>query len=789
MKEIWTVIKGNLRKGKSGFISIMIMMFVLSVTMTSVISININSTKRVKQALKDDNFGDLMLSFVDEAVEEHGSSVDELIKKAEESDIVEKLGKIDTVNMYIDNINGKEESNVVYVEKYDEGYYDFKVYEEGEKGLYKEKPELKAGEIAVPVSYKSKFDCKIGDMVYFKAPQGKIGYKIKYFFEDPYMGSSVIGIKTVLMENSDVDKLIASGNNDFYYKGTILDVSKSGNYSGSSMKFTNDLNKETGIGDYASLTMEASRAEEFTLIMTNIFCGILTAFAILLFIISLIVIGHNISSSIELDYENLGILKAVGFTQGKLKASVTVQYLASAFIGCVIGIPVAVAVIAFVNKVTLPVTGLFVSDTPSFAICIPLLIAVLILMCLYILIKLRKMTQITPVRAICGGRSEVYFSSRFNAPIRKKGMNFWMAARNLASGMKQYAGAVLITMVLVFFLIMTTSMNSWVGADGKIFNELFKCCNEDIQIEYKDKSVQEDVENEIKKNTDIVGKYQNISQYMTLNDSKLYVKVLEDPDKFSTLLEGRKCLYDNEILITRFVEEELGITIGDVVTVKQKEKSEEFIISGIYQYANDMGANFAMSKAGYERLTGETMDFGYYSYELADSSQASQIVKDISAKYDKNKLDVYDADEAYDIGSIVAVAIKAITYVIYIIATVFALVIVMMICTKIFAREKVDYGIYKAVGFTSAQLRKQFAVRFAVVAFVGSILGAIMYACLSEYCFGFLLTFMGISDTSFDIPFLCIVLPAVFMIVMFAIFAYLKAGHIKRVNTKILVSE
>ena len=99
----------------------------------------------------------------------------------------------------------------------------------------------------------------------------------------------------------------------------------------------------------------------------------------------------------------------------------------------------------------------------------------------------------------------------------------------------------------------------------------------------------------------------------------------------------------------------------------------------------------------------------------------------------------------------IAMAIKA---VIYVISAVFALVVVSMMCSKTFVREKIDIGIYKALGFTSGKLRMQFAMRFLMVAFFGIIIGTALSLTLSDKMLSWMLRSMGIARFVIDYRFI-----------------------------------
>ena len=134
----------------------------------------------------------------------------------------------------------------------------------------------------------------------------------------------------------------------------------------------------------------------------------------------------------------------------------------------------------------------------------------------------------------------------------------------------------------------------------------------------------------------------------------------------------------------------------------------------------------------------------------------------------------------------IAYSIKA---VIYIISVIFALVVVSMICSKTFVREKIDIGIYKALGFTSGNLRLQFAVRFLIVAIFGILIGTTLSLTLSEKLLSYMLRSMGIVNFVIDYRFITVFLPIASVALCYFLFAYMAAGKTKRVEVRNLITE
>lgn len=775
MKDITTIIKANVRHGKSGFFSVLILMFIISMTLTAVFTISINSANRNREALEHAGFGDFYGAFTESKLTGNQITIEELVERVEDCDAVKRVQTTECAFLFLKDLNGYNSGSSVVVEEYNPEIFDFEIFDDAGEEFLDKKITLNNGEICVPIAYKSMYDCNIGDVITFDTPDGETGFQVKYFFEDPFMGGSMMGIKTVLVTKEDLTMLSALDvNQEEGIKGYVLNVFQADKEM-SAMKFEQTLNKETNFTGYGWITLATSQSASYMLILTNIFCGILLAFVILLLGVTLIIVGHSISTGIELEYVKLGIFKAVGMSTGRLKLILMIQYLIAAVIGMIVGIPVAVPVIAGVNKMTIPVTGLCVSNNIPFSLCILVMMAILAFIALFIIIKLRKISTITPIRAISGGRESIYFSNPFEVKVRKRGLNFFLALRQLTSGLKQYVSVCFITALLGFFLIMVNGMSTWIGDDGSNLSSMFNCFEAEVDIRYSDQALKDETEELIEKTAGIDSSYEIYSQYLMIDGYQVYCFICEDPEEFSSIYQGRTCKYKNEILITEFVADELDIHIGDTVVISAGEIKQEFMVVGIYQCANDMGKNFAMSKEAYISLTGNDKENDRntrYAYRLNDKEKAEELISVISEKYNKEQVEIEKFESFNKMDSIVS-AVQGISVLIYVIAVIFVLVTIQMVCGKIFAREITDISIYRAIGVTNQRLGIQFAFRFGIVAFVGSIIGAVLCILLSDSLMGFMFRFMGISQFETDIYMLEFVIPTIFMVAIYMIFSSL----------------
>jgi ABC-type antimicrobial peptide transport system permease subunit len=180
-------------------------------------------------------------------------------------------------------------------------------------------------------------------------------------------------------------------------------------------------------------------------------------------------------------------------------------------------------------------------------------------------------------------------------------------------------------------------------------------------------------------------------------------------------------------------------------------------------------------------------DVLHCGYSLKDASQRFAIADQINEKF--SDIVTATASEEDSVMDLYAVARNAMTVIIYVISIVFSLVVVMMVCKKAFLQERRDIGIYKSLGFTSAKLRLQFAVRFLIVSIIGSAVGTVLSFFFTEKVLTMVFRLLGISSFNAQFTVMSFAVPVAIIAVSFFSFAYLASSRIKTVEIKELVIE
>lgn len=449
------------------------------------------------------------------------------------------------------------------------------------------------------------------------------------------------------------------------------------------------------------------------------------------------------------------------------------------------------AIARAIINVTLTSVGIYVPFKLNYIINICMVCAVVMIVVLFVFIKTNKITKITPIEAINGGIKNIHFSSFLKLPITKKCMNISLAYRQFISEKKQYVSAIFVTMILTMFMIMINDTCKWVNNEENI-QKMFTVIDYDFRAVYKNDDVKKKAENIIKSYTDYT-EYNFFANYLVLNDVQSFCNIIDDPEQYISVYEGRTCLYDNEVLITKYIADKYELSVGDEVSVSIKGRKEMFIISGIYECADDIGNNFAMNFEGYSKFKNdeEIQNYGYTYYKLDNPEIMNSIIKKLSEEFTINKDYFIETENIGMVSEIstISIAINSITVLIYILSMIFVFITVSIVCKKIIIKEERDYGIYKAIGFTSGKIRLQLAIRFTVSALIGSVSGIVLVLLFSDKIFNVIYQNFGIYNYKSSVNCLSVIITVIFMTVTFLLFAYFKSGKVRRVEPGILIGE
>jgi len=780
--EILTLLKANIRRRKGTFISILILMFISSMALTLILSINKSSAESYTEAFKLADCPEICLMM------RESNMTPEIRQSLENNSLVKRYTVDPSIVTYNNRVGDYSTGNSWMLVRMKE---NMRLVNSSGDGYETEVPKLKKGEIYLSYGTKDKLKCNVGDTYTGDTAMGDLKFIVKGFVDEPMVGASNMGWKMQFISDEDFNEYYVQGRRknsaDENATGYIVNVYKADDCDLSSSKFAHELSVGSSIvaGSWGSITEEESR--HYTNIYSDAIMGILLVFILILVIVVLIVSGHSISTSIEMDQVNLGILKAEGFTNTKIRVIYMIQYMFAEAVGALLGIIPAIPLVKVMTSLFDPIAGYISETRVALGKTLLYLLGVFILSALFIIFITRKIGRISPIRAISGGRREIYFDSRLTAPIRGGALSASLALRQFTSAKRRYIASVIIAAILTFFMLMVNAIGDTIYSKSAI--EMMGGEWHDVWVNADRSFIPGEIEqitDEIKKFTKVNHRYVSRGQYVTVNDEKIYMTINAFPEEYA-VYEGRYPKYDNEIVITEIVADRLSIKIGDKVTIKKNNKSEEFIVSGYYNAMNDTGVCIGISAEGGLRL-GLKWFFSYCGFNIEDTSKLGEIKAAIEEKMGSSfKVDIDNGNDSE--ADLYDTAVLAMKIVIYSFSLVFALVVVSMVSSKAFSQEKTDIGIFKSQGFTSGKLRLQFAVRFVIVSILGALIGSVMGLLFINKVLSLMLRIIGITSFHANFTTLGVLIPVGVICLCYFVFALFVSRKIKKVGIRQLVTE
>ena len=780
--EILTLLWANLRRHKGSLIGVFLLALIAAAAAGTVLTVWTNSGAYVQSEMERAGFGELT-AWV--------SSVPDTSELAADIKAVPEVKRVEIQPLIFSNykVNGGESDSegqlITYVP--DENRYRF--FTDDLSG-YREQPgEILSGEVYVSPSMATMLDVKLGNEITFPiARSGKnLTLTVKGFYEDPFMGSSMIGMKGFLIGETDctaaLEILQNAGIDALARGGAMLHIFSDSGLAVSELNGV--INENTALSQYAEFVHGKDAILGFMVILQNAFCGLLIAFAAVLLIVAAAVIGHSISSTISTETINMGILKTVGFDSRKLRTIQLLMYIIPIVIGFAAGIILSVPLGTFTANATITTTGIKIPSALPFGLTAEFFAIIILLLGSFIVLRTGKITKISPMSAIRGETEKARFSPEKMPCAFGKAMNFRLALRQLISGKRRYIGVLTTAMLLAFFASLIGRMDTWLGKDGNGMMDAFNPADHDLGIQIFGELTIEEMEKTVLSYTEITDSYWLAMPSAAVNGVDFTINVIDQPERFHILV-GRTCAAENEVVLTEFVAANFGVSIGDTVTVSSRTGSGEYVVSGIYSCANDMGDNIGMSRDGYEKIGNVDPRLWCKHYFLADSSHKYLITEALENMYGG---DVHVHENTWPGLFGIISAMQILIVVMYSLTAEFILIVTIMTSGRIISAEQRDLGIYKAIGFHTDQLRTAFALRFGITALVGSAVGIILAAIFTDPLVSAVMKLAGISNFASSPSLGSVLLPLGVVTVLFTVFAYLAAGRIRRTDLTVLITE
>ncbi|MCX8130867.1 MAG: FtsX-like permease family protein [Clostridia bacterium] len=574
------------------------------------------------------------------------------------------------------------------------------------------------GEIWLTQLMADNFDISIGDILTFKTQDKDVKLKVTSIINDSLQPSSLNS-----MINLYINKNNAQDFSSFMKAPLVLIDTKQG---ADVSKLQTDLTETVKVGGYA-LSKDVL-AQSATSVSTTI-GGICTLASLLVFIVSILLIRFILWNNILKEYKSIGIYKALGFSKGEILKFYITGYSLTAVIGSVLG---ALSCIPILNYTTSKVTK-YIGNFDGVSVNFTAILATVFLFSLVVIINLyfviRRTNKISPVTAL---RTGITSSKKklTKSIIKNNTSPIALAVNDIFKYKKSSLYITLaltlpLALVLLFgnFNVTTVKMkensNVWFGLpkSGITISASITSPNGAINKALSEVKMDRRVKNYVYGSISYTGVTLNTKKYPlkgTMNS--VFVMNSYNSDLGFTIIDGHNPENYNEVAVSINILEDTGLSVGDYIELSINNKNNNYLISGSYNSMMNEGYGIRMLDSAIKKEFPEFVGSELF-VNLKDSSQIEAFEKDINDKFDN-----LDADEMhpllkYTVDSIPGTLLP-VTYLLIIVFIAFSSITILNIIIVNMRDNRRNFGIMKALGFTSVEISLRYLLRILILTLV-----------------------------------------------------------------------
>lgn len=542
--------------------------------------------------------------------------------------------------------------------------------------------------------------------------------------------------------------------------------------------------KDKSVPTISFLDLETTKGSRT--MVSNTIVLFLAVFALLVLIVSIFLARFKIKNTIDEEINEMGVLKGIGYTSRMLMLSQVVPYILVCGVGLLAGVALSYALIPIVANVLAVQSGF--SYAPVFdisAACITI-ISVLVAVFIFTVLASKKIKRLEPINAI-RGIDPLKPAARNHFPLDTSkgavGFNLTLKQASVSVGRNILLFAVTFVMMILLTFTGVLLYNVNICPD----NFLTTLSEElpDIRVQSDGEHFEELKTILEKENVKAVSYGISMVEY---SDGSIPAIVCED----FLILEnniaysGRHPETANEIAIGNAFA--VDNKIGDTFTLTLNGNKYAYTVTGYIQSVNNNGLIAEITDEGYANIS----DIPLYSLNLYmdENADISSFVEKLDHDYDEYIVSVSNASkETESMQRMYSSLITIVAIALFIITVLIVLLILYVILRSMITSLKTDFGIYKAMGFTSRQLIIQTVGSITPVVLLGALLSSALGIVYLPAMFDGIFGVIGAIKNNFEIPLYMLLIMAVILTVLNVMIGVILCRPIKRITAYSLIKE
>ena len=571
--------------------------------------------------------------------------------------------------------------------------------------------------------------------------------------KDALFGPVQMSVTRYIISEEDFECFLSAENTEENYGGTLVYIYSS--------NIETVLTQIKPLIDNSALTMDRA-VMKFSYIFDMIVVGILLVVSIILIIIAFVVLRFTISFTLSEEFREIGVMKAIGIGNFKIRSLYLVKYMGLSIIGAAIGLALSFPF----GKMLMSVSSQTIIVGNQSPILVNILCAVLVMAVIYLFCYgcTGKVKKLTPIDAIRNGQTGERFRKKSLMSLGKSKFPVtpFLALNDIVSSPRRYSIITLtffLCLALLFILSATVSTmesNSlatafgWADCDIYLDSKILAECMLEDGHEKLEKHLEE-MEQTLAENGIPAKCYQEIMFTLPVsfgeNESNICIYhgtgVAMDMYEYTAGIAPQNT---DEIAITRIAADKLNANIGDTITIKTIDGDKEYIISAFFQSMNMQGSGIRLHSDEYINYVQAQggINTQIFFTDHPDSKEIEQRMEEIQRIFPDFENVKTCAEAVADMVG-VAGTLDAVKSLVVVLTIVLAALITVLMERSFIAKEQGEIALMKAVGTRNGKIYAYHTLRFLFVGIIAVIIGEIFAMPLTHLCIDPIFKMMGME--------------------------------------------
>ncbi|KAA0742249.1 ABC transporter permease [Bacillus sp. AY3-1] len=612
--------------------------------------------------------------------------------------------------------------------------------------LNNEVVDVRKGEIGVPIYYMQKYNLRIGDKIWVDKNKNELEFTISAFVRDVQMNPSIISSKRFVISNEDFERIKRNfGESEYLIEFQLTDVNK--------------INEFENLYESSNLPQKGpsitySLFKTLNSLTDGIIAAVLIIISALLMLIASLCIRFTIMTSMEEEYREIGVMKAIGITSKDIQKLYVTKYVVISAGGCICGYILSLFVTKiFTSNITLYMGA---ADKSILHNVVPLIITTLLFLVviLFCRIILRDFRGITAIDALQSrdklGKRKIRNSFSLNQS-KFKNVNIFIGIQDVIKRFKLYRVLSIVLIIAVFMIVVP--VNFLYTIQSPKFVNYMGTGKSDIRIDLQQT---ENIEKRFKdvisylRNDDEVEKYAAFVTitFKIVNADGIHENLNVEVGDFTQFpldnIQGMAPKNKNEIALSYMNANELKKNVGDKIILFAEGKENVLTISGIYQDVTNGGKTAKVSFS----YNDENILWYVVNVDMKPTVNLKEKVKEYKHNFSSVKITDTDDYLTQTLGETIK-QLRLVTQVAILIAILISVLITAMFFKMLLAKDSSQILIMKSIGFSYKDIRIQYIIRSIVIVLLGIVTGTCIAAMFGEMLVSWLGSFMGAAHIKF----------------------------------------